>query len=184
LNPETIAVSAEETLILVDVNDRAIGSAEKLEVHRSGLLHRAVSVLIFNSEGKMLLQQRAADKYHSPLLWANACCTHPKVGESVQQCAKRRLLEELGISTELNLAFSFVYRADVGNGLVEHEYDHVYIGSSDGPFEPNPREVASLRFVGKPELERDIRLNPKLYCAWFPYILRHLDEHIPTWPVR
>lgn len=155
-----------------------------MEVHRAGLLHRAVSVLLFNAKGEMLLQQRAAWKYHSPLLWANACCTHPMMHESIQDCAKRRLIEELGISTDLHHAFSFIYKADVGNGLVEHEFDHVLIGRHDGPINPDPAEVAASRFTEQSCLKNDMQLNPHLYCAWLPYIIKHLDEHIPTWPVN
>lgn len=172
------------SVILVDVNDQVVGSGQKMEVHRSGSLHRAVSVLLFNSNGEMLLQQRAACKYHSPLLWANACCTHPHMNESVRECADRRLMEELGIATEMRHAYSFIYRADVGNGLVEHEYDHVLIGLSDGPFNPDPEEVAGWRFMNRTDLKEDMTLNPHLYCAWLPHIIRHLDEHIPNWPVN
>ncbi len=93
-------------------------------------------------------------------------------------------MEELGIATEMRHAYSFIYRADVGNGLVEHEYDHVLIGLSDGPFNPDPEEVAGWRFMNRTDLKEDMTLNPHLYCAWLPHIIRHLDEHIPNWPVN
>jgi isopentenyl-diphosphate delta-isomerase len=118
----------DEYVVLVDEQDQAIGQLEKMEAHRMGLLHRAFSVLIFNTKGELLLQQRAAHKYHSPLLWTNSCCSHPKPGETITAAATRRLQEEMGMSAQLKAAFHFIYKAKLDQGLTEHELDHVVIG--------------------------------------------------------
>ena len=129
---------SDECLILVDENDQQWGKMEKLKVHQLGLLHRAFSIFIFNSEGQVLLQQRAADKYHSPNLWSNTCCSHPHFGESMAQATKRRLQEEMGMNCPITFAFKFTYKVDFSNGLIEHECDHVYLGYSDAPHKPIP----------------------------------------------
>lgn len=117
-------------IILVDKDDNEIGKGEKMAVHLAGQLHRAFSIFIFNSQGEMMLQRRASTKYHSPGLWTNACCSHPRPGESLEQAAKRRLKEEMGFECDLQKVFSFIYKAKVED-LTEHEFDHVFIGKFD-----------------------------------------------------
>ena len=131
----------EEQVILVDENDTQIGLMPKMEAHEKALLHRAFSVFSFNDSGELLLQQRAADKYHSPLQWTNTCCSHQREGESNIEAGKRRLQEEMGFSCELSEVFSFIYKAPFDNGLTEHELDHVMIGKFNGVPEVNPEEV-------------------------------------------
>ena len=121
-----------EEVILVNEQDEQTGTIEKMEAHRKALLHRAFSVFIFNGKGEMLLQQRAMGKYHSPGLWTNACCSHPRPGEEVETAAFRRLKEEMGIETSLKKIFDFIYRTEFDNGLTEYEFDHVYIGTYPG----------------------------------------------------
>src|SRR5687768_1222605 len=133
-------------VILVNERDEAIGKMEKMEAHRKALLHRAFSVFIFNSNGDMLLQQRADNKYHSAGLWTNACCSHPLPGEETASAAARRLHEELGFSTPLRKAFTFTYRSDFENGLTEHEIDHVFTGIFDGEVFPNESEVKNYTY--------------------------------------
>ena len=155
-------------VILVDERDNKIGLQEKMEAHRKGNLHRAFSVFIFNRGGEMLLQQRALSKYHSGGLWTNACCSHPREGESVEGAAHRRLREEMGFDTDLKEIFSFIYFAELDKGLKEHEYDHVIVGDYDGSISPDPAEVESFKWIRLENLERDVRENPKSYTAWFP----------------
>jgi isopentenyl-diphosphate Delta-isomerase len=133
-------------VILVDEQDVEIGSMEKLEVHQKGLLHRAFSVFVFNDKQELLLQQRALEKYHSPALWTNTCCSHPSPGETTISAARRRLQEEMGFDTELDFAFHFTYKAEFENGLTEHEFDHVFIGTFNDHFIPNPAEVMDIRY--------------------------------------
>lgn len=138
----------EDQVILVDVHDAELGVMAKLEAHQKALLHRAVSVFIFNSQQQLLLQKRAADKYHSACLWTNTVCTHPKPGESNTDAVRRRLKEEMGLEvTEVTKIFDFTYLEKLGNELTEHEFDHVFIGFSDEIPLPNPDEVSDFRFV-------------------------------------
>lgn len=157
----------EEQVILVDRDDQEIGTIEKMEAHRTALLHRAFSVFIFNRKGDMLLQQRAVQKYHSGGLWTNACCSHPRPGESTEAAAQRRLLEEMGFSTNLKKGFDFIYRADLDNNLSEHELDHVFIGVYDGDITPNPVEVKDYCFKSVESIMESIELQPHKYTAWF-----------------
>src|SRR5688572_11010720 len=122
-----------EEVVLVDASDKVVGTMEKMEVHEKGLLHRAFSVFVFNSKRELLMQQRALQKYHSAGLWTNTCCSHPRPGEETISAAKRRLKEEMGLEIELESQFSFIYKTTFGNGLTEHEYDHVYFGFTDQP---------------------------------------------------
>ena len=131
----------KELVVLVDENDNEIGLAPKLEAHRTGELHRAFSVMLLDSHNRLLLQRRAFEKYHSGGRWANTCCGHPRAGERVVDAAERRLTEEMGIACELTAAGSFIYRADVGVGIVEHELDHLLIGRFDGSPVPAATEV-------------------------------------------
>ena len=162
----------EEHVILVDEQDNQLGLMPKMEAHEKALLHRAFSVFIFNSDGDLMLQQRAAHKYHSPLLWTNTCCSHQRDGESNIEAGKRRLLEEMGFSTELKEVFSFIYKAPFDNGLTEHELDHVMVGYFDGVPEVNPEEVASFKWMSLEAIKEDIVLHPNLYTAWFKIIFK------------
>ena len=167
-----------EEIILVDESDREIGFAEKLEAHRDGgRLHRAFSIVLFDSEGRMLLQQRAAVKYHFGGLWTNACCGHPRRGEELVEAARRRLREELGVEAELRRAFSFRYTAtDAGSGLTERELDHVLVGRFEGEAQPDPNEIDALRWVDCAELAKDVAAHPELYTPWFALVLARLPE--------
>ena len=138
---------AENQVILVNEQDAPIGVMEKMEAHKTGTLHRAFSIFIFNSQGEMLLQQRAKGKYHSGGLWTNACCSHPQPGEQVEKAAERRLMEELGFSTSLEKVFDFLYKAGLDNGLTEHEFDHVFVGEYNGAINFNTEEVANCSSV-------------------------------------
>jgi len=161
----------EEKVILVNEFDEPIGLQEKLAAHRQGLLHRAFSIFIFNKEGKTLLQQRSLTKYHSGGLWTNACCSHPRDGETIQAAAQRRLKEEFGFQCPLNEVFSFIYKADVGGGLFEHEFDHVLFGSYDGAIAaPNPEEIESYRWVTMQALEKELEQHPERFTTWFRII--------------
>ena len=162
----------EENVILVDEHDNQIGLMPKMEAHEKAVLHRAFSVFIFNDEGELMLQQRAAHKYHSPLLWTNTCCSHQRDGESNIEAGKRRLIEEMGFKTNLKEIFSFVYKAPFDNGLTEHELDHVMIGNFNGTPKINPDEVASYKWMTLEEVKKDIELQPNIYTAWFKIIFK------------
>ena len=163
-----------ETVVLVDTDDREIGVAEKLQAHRQGLLHRAFSVFILNKAGELLLQRRSSTKYHSGGLWTNTCCSHPRPAEDVGQAARRRLREEMGIDAELSPAFTFLYEADLGSGLTEHELDHVLVGRYQGDPNPNPIEVDGWWWVGLGEVEEDVERRPEAYTVWFKLALPKL----------
>jgi isopentenyl-diphosphate Delta-isomerase len=156
----------EQFLILVDEKDRAWGQLEKMEVHQLGLLHRAFSVFIFNSKGELLMQQRAEDKYHSASLWSNTCCSHPQFGEDLKDAVNRRLLEELGLTVETEFLFSFIYKIKFGNGLTEHEFDHVFFGISDRKPSPDPTEIKNIKYMSPEELDTDLEANPQHYSEW------------------
>lgn len=168
---------AEEFVILVDRDDNPVGTMEKMEAHIKPALHRAFSVFIFNTKGELLLQQRASHKYHSPLLWTNTVCSHPRFGEETIDAAHRRIVEEMGMDCEFNEAFSFLYKADVGQGLTEHEFDHVFIGETDIEPKINPEEVESWKYVTMNWLEKDIQDNPQNYTEWFKIALDEVISH-------
>lgn len=159
----------EEQVILVDSLDREIGSMEKIAAHeKGGTLHRAFSVFLTDRDGRWLLQQRAAGKYHFPGLWTNACCSHPRPGEGTEDAAHRRLVEELGCDCPLQERFQFEYRADSpAEGLTEHELDHVFTGICEGPFQPNPEEVSAIRWIVPEDLARELELHPEHFTPWF-----------------
>jgi len=157
----------EQQVVLVNENDQETGTMDKMEAHRKGVLHRAFSIFIFDNDGRMLLQQRAPDKYHGAHLWTNACCSHPLPGEKVEEAATRRLEEELGFITPLKKIFSFVYRADVENDLIEHEFDHVFAGQFSGNIIPNKNEVADVKYMDMNEIRKDIDQNPDHFTSWF-----------------
>ncbi|WP_235853981.1 isopentenyl-diphosphate Delta-isomerase [Mucilaginibacter terrenus] len=163
-----------DQVILVDSDDRETGVMEKMEAHRKGLLHRAFSVIVFNDEGQMLLQQRALSKYHSAGLWSNTCCSHPRPGEETHAAANRRLLEEMGFECELKEIFTFRYRAELENGLTEHEIDHVYLGNYNGIPEINAEEADAWRYADLEELTADAAANPDHYTYWFKVLLKEL----------
>ncbi len=153
-------------VILVDENDKEIGFEEKMEAHKTGKLHRAFSIFVFNSKGELLLQRRARDKYHSGGLWSNTCCSHPRVGETLEEAVHRRLKEEMGFDCELREAFHFIYKARVGD-LTEHELDHVFIGRYNGEVNPNPDEVEEYKWVPVASLSKDMKVHPENYTEWF-----------------
>jgi isopentenyl-diphosphate delta-isomerase len=159
-------------VVLVDRSDLQVGTMEKMEAHRKGLLHRAVSVFLFNSNGEVMLQRRASTKYHSAGLWTNTCCSHPYPGESAADAAHRRLMEEMGIEAPLDFSHTFIYKTDLEDGLIEHELDHVFVGSYDGAASPDPQEADQWKFVPIAELMIDIRQNPGQYTVWMRLILQ------------
>jgi isopentenyl-diphosphate delta-isomerase, type 1 len=174
----------EEHVILVNESDEPIGLMPKMEAHEKALLHRAFSVFVMNDKGETMLQQRAKNKYHSPLLWTNTCCSHQRDGESNIEAGKRRLMEEMGFSTELKELFSFIYKAPFDNGLTEHEFDHVMMGTFLGEPNINPDEVADWKWMLPKDIKKDIEENPDRYTAWFKIIFErfydHLMQNIPT----
>jgi isopentenyl-diphosphate delta-isomerase len=179
---------AEERVILVGPGDEPIGTEEKLEAHRSGALHRAFSVFVFDRRGQILLQRRAEGKYHSGGRWSNTCCGHPRPGEETEAAATRRLEEEMGFTCNLRDLFSFTYAVEVGGGLREHEIDHVLVGRHDGDPSPDPAEVAEWRWVATDALEREMASEPDRFTPWlapaFTGLLTHLpiDFHTPSAP--
>lgn len=162
------------SVILVDENDRKIGEAEKMAVHRNGSLHRAFSIFVFNSDGKTLLQKRAKAKYHSASLWSNTCCSHPKPGEVLEDAVKRRLLEEMGFECEPVKVFSFKYKIEFDSKLIEHEYDHVFVGYFDGNPVPNRNEVEAWKWVDIDAILSDLRNSPEKYTFWFKIAFQRL----------
>jgi len=168
----------EEYVILVDENDNKIGLMPKMLAHEKALLHRAFSVFIFNAKNELMLQQRALEKYHSPGLWTNTCCSHQREGESNIEAGQRRLQEEMGFVTDLTEATSFVYKAPFANGLTEYEYDHVLIGKFDADPHINKDEVVDWKWMDLEEVKVDIALKPEQYTEWFKIIFEKFYEHI------
>ena len=162
----------EENVVLVDKKDNQIGLMPKMEAHEKAFLHRAFSVFVFNKKGELMLQQRAASKYHSPLLWTNTCCSHQRDGESNLQAGKRRLQEEMGFTTALTEVFSFIYKAPFDNGLTEHELDHVMIGNFNNIPNINKEEVEAYKWMSLEDVKIDIENNPEIYTAWFKIIFK------------
>lgn len=160
----------EDHVILVNKRDVQIGTMAKLEAHQKALLHRAFSVFILNDNNEIMLQQRAAHKYHSPLLWTNTCCSHQRVGESNIVAGKRRLMEEMGFEVELEELFHFIYKAPFDNGLTEHELDHVMVGRYNGSPEINQEEVANWKWMGIAQVKDDLMEHPHRYTVWFKII--------------
>ncbi|RZJ70888.1 isopentenyl-diphosphate Delta-isomerase [Flavobacterium sp.] len=171
----------EEKVILVNENDEQIGLMPKLEAHEKAVLHRAFSVFILNDKNELMLQQRAAQKYHSPLLWTNTCCSHQREGESNLEAGTRRLREEMGFETELRELFHFIYKAPFDNGLTEHELDHVMIGFYKGEPKINEEEVEDWKWMAIDDVKRDMERRPELYTIWtriiFDEFYHYLDEH-------
>lgn len=169
----------EEKVVLVDEQDRETGIMGKWEAHTKGLLHRAVSVIVFDSTGQMLLQRRALTKYHTPGLWSNTCCSHPRQGETPEDAAHRRLREEMGFETRLDKKFIFTYKAHFDNGLIEHEVDHLFTGIYDDDPVINPKEVHEFKWMDTAELINDMELNPVNYTAWFRIIMGKIRNEYP-----
>lgn len=169
-----------EHVILVNEQDEAIGTMEKMEAHRTGALHRAFSILLFNAKGEMLLQQRATNKYHSGGLWTNTCCSHPLPGETMEAATRRKLYQEMGIDLQPTFAYKFIYRAALDHGLIEHEYDHVYIGSYDGEPNINQDEVSDWKYIDMLALREDLRQHPADYTYWFKLIVEQGMEFGPV----
>lgn len=159
-----------EQVILVNEQDEAIGAMEKMEAHEKGFLHRAFSVFVLNENNELLLQKRAVSKYHSGGLWTNTCCSHPREGENIIEAGNRRLMEEMGMTCELQPMFSFIYKAELDKGLTEHELDHVIIGRSNATPDINPEEVEDWKYIDLNNLEEDMNVNPENYTAWFKII--------------
>jgi isopentenyl-diphosphate delta-isomerase len=165
-------------VVLVDETDREVGSMEKMQAHREGRLHRAFSIFIFNQQGEMLIQRRSPAKYHTGMLWSNACCSHPIPGETIEAALLRKLQQEMGFTCSLKSAFSFTYRAELDNGLTEHEIDHVYTGYFSGVPQPNPEEVCDWKFIEYGVLRDEVKKNPERYTPWFRMLLDPLSDHI------
>lgn len=167
-----------EYVVLVDEHDKAIGLMEKQAAHDGPHLHRAFSIFIFNSNGELLMQQRAFSKYHSPGLWTNTCCSHPRDGETLDEATSRRLTEEMGMHCEMKEAYTFIYQAPVGQGLTEHELDHVWIGHSDEIPYLNKEEVESWKYMSLADIAADIQSQPQNYTEWFKITFETLVSHI------
>jgi isopentenyl-diphosphate Delta-isomerase len=165
-----------EKVVLVTEEDQVIGQMEKEEAHREGRLHRAISVCLFDRHGRWLLQKRSLSKYHSPGKWSNACCGHPKLNEKPLQAAERRLFEELGIRCPLSFCFSFAYKTDVGRGMIEHEFDHMFTGVFEGSISPNSEEVSEIAWWEESSIEEALRRTPELFSPWFPLIFSGMTK--------
>ncbi|MGN0286984.1 MAG: isopentenyl-diphosphate Delta-isomerase [Atopobiaceae bacterium] len=182
-NPQSTTSASEDRLVLVDVLDQPVGSLGKLECHQRHLLHRAFSVFLWHPDADgtpvLLLQRRALGKYHSGGLWANSCCSHPRVGEQLDDAVRRRLQQEMGVAdVRCQELGSFVYYASFPNGLAEYEYDHVYLGKYDGEVQPDPNEIMDIRWVRADELAHQLAAEPTKFAAWFitaaPMVLQFL----------
>ncbi|MCA1751977.1 MAG: isopentenyl-diphosphate Delta-isomerase [Cryomorphaceae bacterium] len=167
-------------VILVDAEDREIGTMEKLEAHKKGLLHRAFSIFLFNDQGEMLIHRRALSKYHCGGQWSNTCCSHPIKGKALNDCLSTKLHQEMGITAELEKAFEFTYRAEMENGLIEHEYDHVFIGRYKDTPRPNPREVCDWRYAPIDDVSAEMRSNPEKFTPWFRMLFDSVASHYAT----
>jgi isopentenyl-diphosphate delta-isomerase len=169
-------LSTSPDLLLVTEQDEVIGTAEKMQAHIDGVLHRAFSVLIFNDRGDYLLQQRAMEKYHSGGLWSNACCGHPTRPTETAQQAEQRLYEEMGFRTELDPSFRFIYHASLPNGLTEHEFDHVFTGLYDGEIPFNPAEVMAVRWISREALLREMADASDTFTVWFRLLVDQIER--------
>lgn len=168
----------EERVVLVDEKDRELGTMSKMKAHQKAVLHRAISVFIFNKKGEWLLQKRALNKYHSSGLWSNAACTHPRPNETYLEAANRRLKEEMGIECELTDLFNFIYKAKLDNNLIEHELDHVFVGYSEQIPNFNAEEVCDYQYRSFDNLKTDIHANPDKYTYWFNHVYENVQKHL------
>lgn len=168
-------------LVRVDIFDNELGTIEKMDAHLTPVLHRAFSVFLINEKGEMLIQKRAPHKYHSPNLWANACCSHPRMGENVIESAEARLVEELGFTTRVEELFTFIYLNKFNDNLYEYELDHVLLGRYDGEITLNEDEASEFKWISPDELSRDLVENPTKYSSWFlicaPRVIKHLKNN-------
>tara|TARA_Y100000994_G_scaffold56339_1_gene45643 strand:+ start:417 stop:950 length:534 start_codon:yes stop_codon:yes gene_type:complete len=164
-------------VILVDENNNQIGLEEKILAHKKNLLHRAFSIFIFNDSFEILLQKRAPNKYHSGNLWTNTCCSHPLENLSLVESAKKRLIEEMGIKANLNEVFSFIYQAEFGNGLSEHEYDHVLFGISNNQPILNPDEAIDYKWIKISDLKAQIEKNPGNFTVWLQIMINNYFKY-------
>lgn len=169
--------TSREDVILVDENDRQVGTMEKLEAHEKGVLHRAFSIFLFNKKGEMLLQKRALGKYHTPGLWTNTCCSHPRADETMEHALQRKLNQEMGINCPVQKAFQFLYKAELESGLTEHELDHVFYGYFDENPNPNPDEVVDWKYSSVDEIREDFKNHPKIYTPWFKIIFERMTKY-------
>jgi len=169
-----------EKVILVDENDRAIGSLEKLRAHQEGRLHRAFSIFVFDCRGRLLIQRRSSTKYHSANLWSNTCCGHPTPGESISAAAHRRLKEEMNFDCELRESFRFTYRIRLDHSLFEHEYDYVLVGEYNDDPTPNAKEVSGWKWISIDELKAEIRTNHFEYSYWLRYLIATHETALRT----
>jgi isopentenyl-diphosphate delta-isomerase len=174
----------EELVILVDGHDRELGAAGKLSVHLDGRLHRAFSIFVLDACGRILLQRRACGKYHSPGLWSNTCCGHPRPGETVDAAACRRLREEMGLECTLQRAFSFVYQVELKAGLIEHELDYVFVGHFEGDPSPDSSEVDEWQWMGPAELSVALDSQPERFTAWLPLAFDRLQQSEVLWQME
>ncbi|MCA5005749.1 isopentenyl-diphosphate Delta-isomerase [Sphingobacterium bovistauri] len=165
-------------VVLVDTENRELGTMEKYEAHKQGSLHRAFSIFIFNDNGELLLQQRASHKYHGANLWTNTCCSHQQLGESTLDAARDRLIYEMNLSAELEEIFSFIYHAHVENNLIEHELDSVLFGINNDIPIPNPEEVQNYRWIAAPDLENWMASNPEQFTYWFKDVWHRVKEYM------
>ncbi len=165
-----------ENVVLVNSNNKKIGVENKLIAHQRGLLHRAFSILIFNSKKEFLLQRRADKKYHTPGLWTNTCCSHPKENENYKTAIKRRLNEEMGMKCNLEKHFSFIYKSHLSKKLIEHEHDTVFIGETNTIPNINMDEVSDFRYISLKNLKHEININPNKFTPWFKIIINEIDS--------
>lgn len=165
-----------EYVLLVDEKDNEIGVMEKLQAHQEAVLHRAISIFIFNDQQELLLQKRAGGKYHSPLLWTNTCCSHPRPGEDLLDAAHRRLREEMNMSCELSHQFSFIYKAVLDDGLTEHELDHVFFGYSNVLPVPEAAEVADWKYLRLDQIREELLVQPEQYTSWFKIVFDQINS--------
>jgi isopentenyl-diphosphate delta-isomerase len=166
-----------EYVVLVNEHDEPMGLMEKMEAHQKGLLHRAFSVFVFNTKGQLLLQKRAASKYHSPNLWTNTCCSHPREKETTLEAANRRLMEEMGMTCDLKHAFHFIYQVSLDQGMIEHELDHVFIGTTDNLPVINPSEVGAYDYFSISDLSKQVINQPEKFTEWFKICFDEVLKH-------
>ena len=169
---------SDEMIVLVDQKDNSIGELSKIKVHKKSLLHRAVSVFIFDFSNKILLQKRCETKYHSANSWSNTACTYLRLDEDPIKVAHRRLYFEMGLNCELKHCFNFIYKLGLGNGLVNHEYDHVFIGHSDIYPNFNKNEASEFKYMSIEDLEIDINKSPQNYTHWFKLCIPKISNFV------
>jgi isopentenyl-diphosphate delta-isomerase len=164
-------LTGTKDVVLVDENDKVLGTMEKLQAHQEGRLHRAFSLIVFNDDDEMLIHKRASDKYHCGGLWTNACCSHPRLNESPKEGALRRIQEEMGFTTSIDYIGQFIYKTKFENVLIEYELDHLFVGRFNGNPIPNSDEVEDFKYIGIDDLKSDIEKSPGHYTVWFRKIV-------------